>query len=598
MNKRASVLKWLLGPLISIVSLVVFFGGVELFLNGINAGYSSRFYRVEKDENGTKIYRENREFTHPYFEERLMRKPQPFRLDFEKKENEIRIFVMGSSAAMGDPEASFSFSRFLEVMFEEAYPQNEIEAVNAAMTAINSHTVARVARDCVRLKPDAFVIYEGNNEVIGPFGPVGVLTGYFRNKNQIDLQISLRESRMGQLLRSILLNRSAEGVSDEKWGGMEMFLEQRIALGNSVLERVYDLFEANLEDIVRRADTEAVPSFLCTILTNERDFAPFSSQVSGDSDIPENIQSLIEDGDQLLGKNKLDDALAVFLKAWKESQDHAELAFRIGRIYLQLGDFSNAKRFLVKARDLDTLRFRTDSALNQRIRETAETSENAFLVDLAEAFARASKDGLIGDEWLYEHVHLNAYANYQIANVLFAAISKQLVSTGKLIGSREHKLSFSDASKLLGYTLYEQALIAGEMVERFKRPPFTFQMDHAIRLSSWETRFSRIREVLGSENAKTDILSIYNEALGKRPDDWMLCRNYGMALLAFEENEAAHKYLEKAFKYIPDDPDTLFSLATVSSRLGQNGSLSKYLEKLRKLEPRYPGLEHFDEFSD
>src|SRR6185295_14104094 len=96
---------------------------------------------------GEKIWRENRWCTAPYFSEALVRRPQPVRLPEKKAPGAYRIFVLGSSAAMGDPEASFSISRLLEAMLHAAYPQQRFEVVNAAVTAINSHIVRGIAED-------------------------------------------------------------------------------------------------------------------------------------------------------------------------------------------------------------------------------------------------------------------------------------------------------------------------------------------------------------------------------------------------------------------------------------------------------------------
>ncbi len=38
------------------------------------------------------------------------------------------------------------------------------------MTAINSHVILPIARDCAAQNGDFWVIYMGNNEVVGPYG--------------------------------------------------------------------------------------------------------------------------------------------------------------------------------------------------------------------------------------------------------------------------------------------------------------------------------------------------------------------------------------------------------------------------------------------
>ena len=88
-----------------------------------------------------------------------------------KPAGKVRIFVLGGSAAMGTPDPSFNFGQILGVMLREQYPGVQFEVVNGAMTAINSYVVREIARDCAAREPDLFVVYMGNNEVIGPYGP-------------------------------------------------------------------------------------------------------------------------------------------------------------------------------------------------------------------------------------------------------------------------------------------------------------------------------------------------------------------------------------------------------------------------------------------
>ncbi|MEE8369051.1 MAG: hypothetical protein V3S30_12145, partial [Thermoanaerobaculia bacterium] len=113
----------------------------------------------------------NRDFGLRFFQRSLVRSPVIQLIPSDKGENTFRIFVLGGSAAMGTPDASFGLSRVLEALLQETYPRLNFEVVNAAMTAVNSHVVNEIARSCARLKPDLFVIYMGNNEVVGPFGP-------------------------------------------------------------------------------------------------------------------------------------------------------------------------------------------------------------------------------------------------------------------------------------------------------------------------------------------------------------------------------------------------------------------------------------------
>ena len=58
---------------------------------------------------------------------------------------------------------------------EERCSGTKFEVINTGMTAINSHAILAIARDCVPFNGDIWIIYMGNNEVIGPFGAGSVL---------------------------------------------------------------------------------------------------------------------------------------------------------------------------------------------------------------------------------------------------------------------------------------------------------------------------------------------------------------------------------------------------------------------------------------
>jgi len=87
------------------------------------------------------------------------------------------------------------------------------------------------------------------------------------------------------------------------------------------------------------------------------------------------------------------------------------------------------------------------------------------------------------------------------------------------------------------------------------------------------------------------VIETYLRAVRERPDDWLLKRNFGSALLAFDRTEEAARWLESAYAMIPDHSDTLYPLCVAYQRLGKEGELKDRLRELELLEPRYPGLE-------
>ena len=68
----------------------------------------------------------------------------------------------------------------LQSMLELRYPGTRFEVVNGAMAGINSNVILPIARDCAGAGGDIWVIYMGNNEVVGPFGAARSLAGKHR----------------------------------------------------------------------------------------------------------------------------------------------------------------------------------------------------------------------------------------------------------------------------------------------------------------------------------------------------------------------------------------------------------------------------------
>ncbi|HLP09815.1 MAG TPA: tetratricopeptide repeat protein, partial [Opitutaceae bacterium] len=482
--------KLLLGCAFALVVFVVLLGALEGSLRLAGYGHSSLFFRHERAADGSEWLRENRWATAPFFAPELIRRPQPFRLPVTKAPRTYRVFVLGSSAAMGDPEASFSLARALEVMLAEAHPELHFEVVNAGITAINSTVVRGIAADCAALSPDLFIVYEGNNEVIGPFGPGTVFTPFLSSPAAVRAAVVLKRSRTGQLLATL----ARRGRSDlpEKWGGMGMFLEHGIAVDDPRLAATRELFRQNLAAIADSGRAAGASVFLCTVATNRRGCAPFLSLHRNDLDSAAltRWRNAFDAGRAAALAGDHRSAAARFAEAAAVDDRHAKTAYRLGQEQLQLGEIEKARATLQRALDLDALRFRTDSQLNAAIRSLGHPPRAGVrVIDLAAAADADSPAGIAGDEFLYEHVHLTMRGTYRLARELCAPIEADLRHRGLVTAdaSAPQWPELTVVRDRLAYTVYEQAMIVREMITRFSKQPFTNQSDNAERLDRYRT---------------------------------------------------------------------------------------------------------------
>src|SRR5271166_3200957 len=182
-------------------------------------------------------------FPAPFFPPGMMKAPQVYAIPVEKPQGTYRIFVLGESAAMGDPDPAYGFSRYLEVMLRERFPSMKFEVVNTGSVAINSHVLLPIAKGLASERPDLFIIYSGNNEVVGPYGPGTALTSSGMTMPVIRTSIFVHSTRIGQLLTKL-------GTQRREWGGMEMFLDKQIRETSPFMKYAYENFEANLRDTV------------------------------------------------------------------------------------------------------------------------------------------------------------------------------------------------------------------------------------------------------------------------------------------------------------------------------------------------------------
>ena len=89
-------------------------GAVEIGLRLCGYGYSTSLFkrmRIGQEE----FLVENDKFALRFFPPELARTPGPIRMKPSKPAGTYRIFILGESAAMGDPEPGFGAARYLEV---------------------------------------------------------------------------------------------------------------------------------------------------------------------------------------------------------------------------------------------------------------------------------------------------------------------------------------------------------------------------------------------------------------------------------------------------------------------------------------------------
>lgn len=507
---------------------------------------------------------DNYKFAWRFFPRPLARSSQPMLIPQTKTSGSKRVIVFGGSAAMGDPDPAYGFPRVLEVLLELRYPDQEIEVINAAVTAVNSHVVLQIAKDCRVLDADAWLIYMGHNEVHGPFGSGTVFGGQNTPLWLIRSGLALRRTRIGQVLAG-----AWEGVNPripQSWGGMAMFLKDQVPYSAPSLPRVYNHFARNLGDILDMAVDQGTPVVISKVVSNLRDCGPFASlhdEHLSDESLHQ-WQEHFDRGCAAQDAGQFDVAIKAFEVAERIDPDFAELLFRMGQCRLRLGDGAKAHALFERARDVDTLRFRADSTINHLITAAAWEKAGIHFIDAQDAFNQASPDGIAGREYLHEHVHLNFSGNYLLAKLYAQRLVDVLGLPADANGAGPWPSEQACADRL-GLTPYHRLLILRKLKTRLSSPPFDGQVNHQAQMAGTASETSRVTHSLTAELASR-VTERFQQLVEEHSEDWVLREQFATLLESTGDLKGAIKQWKSVTQKLPHAYDAFYKLGLLLNR--------------------------------
>lgn len=545
--------------LIAIIGVpVVFLCVIELVLRVAGYGHPTSFL-LSASRDGEPTFVGNNQFGWRFFGAEMARLPHPLSIAKTKPHDTIRIFVMGESAAKGDPDPHFGLSRMLESMLSLRHPGVRFEVVNTAMTAINSHVILPIAHDCAGAQGDVWVIYMGNNEVVGPFGAGTVFGPQTPSQPLIRSTLALKATRTGQLLESAIQSVQQSSAKKSEWRGMEMFLEQQVRADDARMLGVYDHFEKNLADIVRIGRQSGVGIVVSTVAVNLKDCAPFASSHRGgfSGDALANWNAPYQSGIKAQDAGRIEEAAGLFAEAAKSDDTFAELRFRQGQCALALNKPDEARKHFQAACDLDTLRFRCDTRLNELTRQIATNrhAERILLADAERVFAEQSEAQLPGENFFYEHVHLTLEGNWLLARTVGEQVEALLADRlGKRAEAQQSWPSLADCAARLGWSDWSHLLAWKGVLPRFNRPPFIGQFDHESHMRQVQSKLSKL-STAAQPTGISNALFVCEKALAMNPDDWALLRQSIAIKKASGHFAGAVAAARRAVELIPNDAE-------------------------------------------
>lgn len=495
----------------------------------------------------------------------------------EKPQNGYRIFAMGGSSAAGYPYSyNGTFSRVVEDVLADAMPDRKIEVVNVATSAISTYTLFDQVDEILEQKPDAIMIYAGHNEFYGALGVgsnenLGGFPGFVRfylKLQRYKTFLFLREMIVssGQWFAEVMGNSSpVRGTLMER-----IINNQSIELNGPEYELAMIQFRSNMEAIISRFEERNIPVYISTIASNVKDQAPFVSIEEDDNPpadkIYKNAQSTYQNGDTL------------------EAKDQFEYA-----------------------KDLDGLKFRAPSQINEIIASFPQKFTNVEIVPTHQVYEEASPDGIIGNNLMLEHLHPNQNGYFLMGRTFSTALLEDL-SHEVTLGSQDPDLnSYHDKmyiSEFDNRTVYHRL--------RTLKQGFPFDLDDSISPYQFNYSPTGFMDSLAFGVVHKDIqwdaakvkLGSYYEKRGEfekalmeykglmRNQPWNDSPYVFAARLYLDQNDFknAEPLLRKAYEIAPKEAFTTKMLGAIELNKGNTKEAIRLLEESRSLNPDDPQM--------
>jgi len=449
----------------------------------------------------------------------------------DKAPNTFRIFVLGESTTIGYPYFhNGSFHRWLQYRLSRMYPDKNFEVINLSLTAVNSYTVLDFGKQLAQYQPDAVLIYTGHNEYYGALG-VGSTSYIGSNRFLVQTLLKLRTLKVVQLFNNCIKKVSGEFAShktaDRETLMQRMASRQHIQLNSADYQAGVNQYDKNMTELCHLLNDEKIPTFLSTVVSNQKDQPPFISEGAG----PNSAMGFYKAGQQAFAK----------------------------------ADYLTAKQDFDKAKELDELRFRAPEAINTIIRKLATEFPEVHLVDTKKEFEQYSPHGIVGNETILEHLHPNLHGYSIMSDAFFQAIQSQHLITD----TAETQLSYEQLVKEMPITKMDSLVGLIQITSLktgwpFNQPiPADFKPDTSIsgelaaRIESaqvtWPAGMNQLFNYYKNSNDKQGALKIMKALCLEYPTEKQFFGNAANIDAILNNYDEAAFYYKKLYELEPND---------------------------------------------
>jgi len=475
----------------------------------------------------------------------------------EKPDGTTRVFCVGGSTTYGRPYGDpTSFCGWLRELLPIADPSRSWELINAGGISYASYRVAALMEELVEYQPDWFVIYSGHNEFLEArtYGELKESPALL-----LELRALLNRTRTYTTLKKVI--DGVRGTSDGEImkenvlpGEVEALLDDSVGLNayqrdDAMRTGVMAHFRLNLNRMIDIAESVGAHPMLVVPASNQASCSPFKSVLSAELSDQERLsfREWMKKARWRQSRRRFDRALAAVDEAIAIDSRYAAAHFLRGQILQAMSRFDEARRSFRTAIDEDVCPLRALSETADTVAEVA-AERDVPLVDWARYLEQQAANGMVGDQFFLDHVHMTIAANRMLAIQIIESLHDR--------GVFEYGPNWG---------VPEIARIAAEVEGRLDSRAHAHALTNLAKVFGWAGKNEEASELAKRALEVVDDAESYNNA--------------AMNAIRLGKLEEALEYFEQVLKREPRHASALSDMGFVLSRLGRDEQAAAALRK-------------------
>jgi hypothetical protein len=337
-------------------------------------------------------------------------------------EGQVRIVVIGSSSALGEPYRPWlSVGQIVQWQLQQAQPAKTFEVEILAKLGASLEDM-HTALKALKARPDAVIIYSGHNEFVARFEEE---RDPYLNEEPGDLflpfyRASLRSPFCRLVYATISRNRLDEAPPLRN---RHRIIDPPVCSPSEYSE-IREDFQRRLDAIVSWCDRIGALPILIIPPSNEGGFEPSRSELppwTGASARLRVESDLLAVRAEESGQAETVEKYRALLQRYPGV---AEAHFRLARLLENKRAWSEADRHYVLARDLDGLPIRLPSDFQSIYRDVA-ARHSCVLIDGPAELKGASPHGILDDHMIIDAHHPNLNGTIVLSQAILRELSRR-----------------------------------------------------------------------------------------------------------------------------------------------------------------------------